>query len=73
MLVCAEIAVIQQSNWKKNIFFIQLIRFLSRLKNIKIRADYGRDQDSGLWEILNCMDDDLVSFDTYVIHPTTSL
>ena len=73
MLVCAEIAVIQQSKWKKNMFFIQLIRFLSRFKNIKVRADYGRDQDSSLWEILNCMDDDLVSFDTYVIHPTTSL
>jgi len=73
MLVCAEIAVIQQSKWKKNMFFIQLIRFLSRFKNIKVRADYGRDQGSGLWEILNCMDDDLVSFDTYVIHPTTSL
>ena len=54
-------------------FFIQLIRFLSRDKNIKVEVDYGRDQDSGLWEILNCMDDDLVSFDTYVIHPTTSL
>ena len=73
MLVCAEIAVIQQSKWKKNMFFIQLIRFLSRFKNIKVRAGYGRDQGSGLWEILNCMDDDLVSFDTYVIHPTTSL
>ena len=73
MLVCAEIAVIQQSKWKKNMFFIQLIRFLSRFKNIKVRADYGRDQGSDLWEILNCMDDDLVSFDTYVIHPITSL
>ena len=73
MLVCAEIAVSQQSKWKKNMFFIQLIRFLSRFKNIKGRADYGRDQGSDLWEILNRMDDDLVSFDTYVIHPTTSL
>ncbi len=58
MLVCAEIVVIQKSNWKKNMFFIQLIRFLSRDKNIKVRVDYGRDQDPGLWEILNCMDDE---------------
>jgi len=40
MLVCAEIAVIQQSNWKKNMFFIQLIRFLSRFNNIKVKAGY---------------------------------